>query len=82
MQTLAVRVTKPDHALLQEMAQREGKPMGAVLSEAIRRLRTARLLEATNEAYAALRKDPKAWAEVEAERSEWDSVLSDGMGDA
>jgi hypothetical protein len=29
--------------------------------------------------YAALRADPEAWAEVEAERKLWDATLMDGL---
>jgi hypothetical protein len=32
-----------------------------------------------NAAYAALRDDPRAWADVEAERREWDATLADGL---
>ena len=38
-----------------------------------------RLLEATNQAYAALRADPVAWAEECAEREAWDVTLLDGL---
>ena len=79
MNTLAVRISKPDYATLQEMARREGKPMGAVISEALRRLQRAKLLEETNAAYGAFRKDAAAWAEIEAERAAWDGTLADGM---
>ena len=30
-------------------------------------------------AYAALRADPEAWADVEKERGEWDDTLLDGL---
>lgn len=79
MNTLAVRISKPDYATLQEMARCEGKPMGAIVSEALRRLQRARLLDGTNAAYGALRKDAAAWAEIEAERAAWDGALADGM---
>jgi hypothetical protein len=34
------------------------------------------------QAYADLRKDPKEWAEVQAERREWDGTLMDGLEEA
>ncbi len=39
------------------------------------------LQEAANEAYAALRENPKAWKAELAERKEWDSTLADGQED-
>jgi hypothetical protein len=35
--------------------------------------------EATNAGYAALRANPAAWAEVQAERKVWDATLKDGL---
>jgi hypothetical protein len=35
--------------------------------------------EATNAAYAALRRDQDAWKDEEAERSVWEVTLSDGL---
>jgi hypothetical protein len=32
-----------------------------------------------NAEYAALRGDPEAWAEIEAERALWDSSIADGL---
>lgn len=53
--------------------------MQAVLEEAVYLLEGQRLLEATNEAYAALRANPAAWQELQEERAEWDVTLGDGM---
>lgn len=39
------------------------------------------LLRRGNEAYARLREDPEAWAEVLRERAEWDCTLMDGLED-
>lgn len=53
--------------------------MQALLDEAIEALRRKRFLEATNDAFARLRKDGAAWALLDAERKEWDRTLLDGM---
>jgi len=53
--------------------------MQAVLEEAVDLLEGQRLLEATNEAYAALRANPEAWQELQKERAEWEVTLSDGL---
>jgi hypothetical protein len=37
------------------------------------------ILGVTNAAYAALRADPVAWAQLQAERAEWESTLADGL---
>lgn len=37
------------------------------------------LLEATNQAYAALKTDPEAWRAERAERALWDATLADGL---
>lgn len=45
----------------------------------IEEYRHQRLLQETNEAYAALRKNPKAWKAELAERKEWDATMADGQ---
>ena len=40
-----------------------------------------KFLERVNEAYTALRRDPKAWAAEQAERALWDWTLADGLTD-
>jgi hypothetical protein len=79
MRTQTIRIAEADHAVLSEMSKTSGKPMSAILADAIQELRRTRLLRQTNEAYARLRQDPKAWREETAERSLWDSTLADGM---
>jgi hypothetical protein len=53
--------------------------MQAVVEQALELYDRQKLLEATNAAYAALRADPIAWRELEAERKEWDTTLNDGL---
>jgi hypothetical protein len=53
--------------------------MQAVLDEAVELLQGQRLLEVTNEAYAALRANPEAWQALQEERAEWDVTLNDGL---
>ncbi len=55
--------------------------MQSLLDDAIEALRRERLLDETNAAFAALKRDPKAWkAELE-ERRAWDATLTDGLED-
>ena len=61
------------------MSKAEGKPMLALLDEAVESLRRQRFLEQVNAAYATLRADARAWETVENERREWDVTLPDGL---
>jgi hypothetical protein len=53
--------------------------MQVILDKAIEDYRRRCFLEEVNKAYAALRQNPGAWAEVEKERTEWDGTLADGL---
>ena len=77
--TTTIRVSTRTRDLLQELAQRSGGSMQSVLEQALEQYRRQKLLEAANDAYAELRTDAAAWAELEDERSEWDSTLADGL---
>jgi predicted transcriptional regulator len=79
--TTTIRVSTHTRDLLQELAQRSGVSMQSVLEHALEQYRRHQLLEATNAAYAALRTDAEAWADLERERSDWDQVLADGLGE-
>jgi predicted transcriptional regulator len=79
MTTTTIRVSLHTRNLLQELAQTSGSSMQAVLEQALEQYRRQQLLEATNAAYAALRADPDAWAELEQERLTWEQTLADGL---
>ena len=53
--------------------------MQALLDKAVEAYRRRLFLTELNNAYAALREDPEAWAEVEKDRSVWDASLNDGL---
>ena len=74
-----IRISDTAHGVLRALAQEEGKPMLALLDEAVEALRRQRFLEQVNVAYAALRADPQAWETLETERREWDATLADGL---
>jgi predicted transcriptional regulator len=76
-----VRINDHTHQSLREMAQAEHQSMQAVLEKAVEEYRRRRFLEDVNSAYAALRNDPEAWQEIQAERAEWEA-LSDGLPEA
>jgi hypothetical protein len=61
------------------MSKAEGKPMSALLDEAVETLRRQRFLEQVNAAYATLRADARTWDAIESERRAWDATLPDGL---
>jgi len=74
-----IRISDVARGKLRQLARDEGKSMLALVDEAVEALRRQRFLEGVNAAYAALRGDPGAWEEIEAERREWDVTLGDGL---
>lgn len=74
-----IRISDAAHGTLRQLSAAEGKPMLALLDEAVEDLRRRRFLEQVNAAYAALRANPGAWEAVESERREWDATLEDGL---
>ncbi|SRR2546428_1478124 len=73
------RISASAHQILRELSKAEGKPMLALLDEAVEALRRRRFLEQVNAAYAIVRTDSRAWAAIEGERRAWDVTLSDGL---
>jgi hypothetical protein len=76
-----VRITSQTRATLRALAQHSGRTMQEVLDLAIEAYRRRLFLEETNAAFARLRDDPSAWAEVQEERAAWDQALGDGLDD-
>ena len=76
-----VRISPHTKAILRTLAKTEGKPMQAILDEAVERYQREKFLDSVNAAFAALKSDPKAWKQELAERAIWDQTLSDGMDD-
>lgn len=77
MASTTVRIQDKTHATLGEIAAQTGQTMQEVLAKAVEVYRRQLMLEQTNAAYAALRADPNAWAEEQAERAAWDATLAD-----
>jgi hypothetical protein len=74
-----IRISDAAHGTLRELSRAEGRPMAALLDEAVETLRRQRFLEQVNVAYASLRADAGAWEAVERERRDWDTTLPDGL---
>ena len=79
MASETVRIKPETHAKLKHLAAASGQSMPEVLDAAVEVLRRERLLEETNQAYAALRADAKAWQRELAERKVWDAALGDDL---
>lgn len=79
MASETVRIRAETHAKLRSIAEKTGQTMPEVLEQAIEVLRRKQIFDAANRAYLALRAAPDAWAVEEAERTAWDSTLSDGQ---
>ena len=79
MSSATVRISLSTRDQLRDLSTHIGKSMQAVIEEAIDLYRRHCFLEEVNAAYAALRKDPKAWSEIAEERAEWDVTLADGL---
>ncbi len=56
--------------MLEELARLDGTTVPAALARAVEERFIRRLNDVSNEEYAALRADPKAWRELQDERAE------------
>ena len=79
MKTTTVRIGSETRVLLKELSARTGEPAREVLRNALELYRRKRFLEEANRAYAALKKNKKAWLAELGERKAWDSTLRDGL---
>ena len=76
---MTVRIDEVSRQTLRELAERRGESMQEVLATAIEEYRRRHFLETANSAFAALRKQPKAWKQEKQERKAWDRTLRDGQ---
>jgi len=76
-----VRIDPAAHAALAEIARAKHLTLTEALARAVDAYRREVFLEAMSTGYAALRADPKAWAEELAERKVWEPTSADGLED-
>jgi hypothetical protein len=76
-----VRVDAATHAALVEIARAKHLSLTEALSRAVVAYRREVFLEGVASDYAALRSDPKAWAEEVVERNAWEMTAADGLHD-
>ena len=79
MQSINVRISSQSYKVLKSLTKEKGQSMQSVIDQAIEDLRRRKMLEATNEAFLALRADNEAWAAETAERDLWGETLLDGV---
>lgn len=74
-----IRISPHSKTVLRTLAKQEGRPMQAVLDQAIEHYQREKFLDEVNIAYDKLRSDLKAWKEEKTERALWDKTLNDGL---
>lgn len=79
MSATTVRVRQNTREQLRELEALTGQGPTEVLARAVDAFRRSLVLANTNVAYGSLRADPASWAEIEAERAEWDATLADNL---
>jgi predicted transcriptional regulator len=72
-----IRVSEETRSRFAELAKATGRPMTELLDEAADALERRVFFDRFAARYADLRHDPTAWDEIEAERGEESSALSD-----
>jgi predicted transcriptional regulator len=79
MESHTVRITKSTHDVLRQLADKAETTMTAVLEAAIKEYQEKRFWEEYYAGYAALKADPKEWAEYQEDIGAWDVTLADGL---
>ncbi|WP_433173856.1 hypothetical protein [Actinoallomurus sp. CA-150999] len=81
MGTATVRISTATRDHIAELAREDGKPMAAVVEEAIRDYKRKRFFEHLNEAVERTRSDSAAWADYQGEVAIFDRATGDGLAD-
>jgi predicted transcriptional regulator len=72
-----IRVSEPTRDRFARLAQTTGRPMSQLVDEAVDALERRVFFDRLSARYEALRTDPDAWSEVEAERDVEGATLRD-----
>lgn len=73
-----IRVSERTRERIAALAEATMRPMTAVVEDAIEALERRTFFAAFNDRYRRLRQDPKAWAEIEADRTAESTTVPDG----
>ncbi len=74
-----IRISARSKESLRELAKRVGKPMQAVLDEAVEQYRQDQFFREAEESYARLQNDPKVWKDHVSELELWSGTVDDGL---
>jgi hypothetical protein len=77
--SLTIRVSRPTHELLRELAAKSNATITAVVDEAVRDLERKKFWADFNSACEAIRADPAARADLQREDAAWEETLADGL---
>lgn len=72
-----IRVSEPTRDRFARLAQATGRPMSQLVDEAADALERRVFFDQLSSRYQALRADPDAWSEIEAERTLESGTLGD-----
>jgi len=72
-----IRVGEPTRDRFAKLAQATGRPMSQLVDEAADALERRVFFDQLSTRYEALRADPQAWSEIEAERTAESNALHD-----
>ena len=79
--TSTVRIPMRTYSKLRGLARATGKPMSAILDEALDGYAADRFFAQLDEAYRVLHAQSDAWAHERAERALFEQALADGLAD-
>lgn len=79
MHTITIRANVGTRDILRRIARELGEPMQTSLAKAVELYRRQVFLQKANRAFAAVRKDPKAWEDELKERQLWGATLMDNI---
>ena len=79
MPATTIRISPKGQRLLGELARECGASTTEVLEAALESYRRQRFVQGANADMARLRRDKKAWVAFQAELTEWDVTLGDGL---
>ena len=77
--TTTLRISKRARARAAALAARSGRPISAVVEDAIDAYQADLFWRQAEEALDKLAADPGAWSEMMAERKAWETTLADGL---
>ena len=77
--SVTVRISPETRESVQRIARESNESMQSVIAKAVEEYKRYLLIERTNEAFAALRLQPKRWAEELEERHLWNAILNDDL---